>query len=145
MRLTRSSFPVNWVGFDSLFSELDRLSGVEKTSNWPPYNIKKNSETSFSIEIALSGYSEKDIEISIKDSELVVQGKPVPGEEQAEYLYKGIAERTFSRTFTLSSDVVVKTASMLNGMLKIELEKIIPQEKLPRKIPIEISGQSLLK
>jgi len=145
MRLTRPAFPVNWVGFDSMFSELDRLSGEDRSPNWPPYNIKKLSDTLFVIELALSGYSENDIEITVKENVLVVKGEQPKTDEQINYLHRGIAERSFSRTFTLADSVIVKNAAMVNGMLKVQLEKIVPPEKVARTIKIESDTSKLLK
>lgn len=144
MRLTRPSFPANWVGFESMFSELDRLSGEDRSPNWPPYNIKKLNESIFVIELALSGYSENDVEITVKENVLVVKGDQPKSDESVSYLFQGIAKRSFSRTFTLADSVIVKSAAMVNGMLTVTLEKIIPAEKMARTIKIETVASNLL-
>jgi molecular chaperone IbpA len=126
----------SWVGFDRMFDELERVSErTMKVAGWPPYNVKKIDESHYTVEIACAGFSKSDIDITMKDGQLVIKGE-VKSDPTTEYLYKGIAERSFERSFTLADSVIVKNASMLNGMLRVALETFIPEEKRAKKIEI---------
>ena len=129
------------VGFDSIFEEFDRmLESTERySSNYPPYNIHKLNEKDYKIEIALAGYSKDDIELELKESTLTVRNKAkekVIDEESNGVIHKGISTRQFERSFTISEDIKVKNAELNNGLLNIDLERIIPDEKKPRLIDI---------
>ena len=125
------------VGFDTFF---DRLFDMDSTrdSGYPPYNIRKLNEVQYVIEVALAGFSKDDIEVEVTDGKLVIRStEDKEGESQSDsFAHKGIAKRAFSRSFTLSDDIIVKGADLKDGMLNIELEKVIPEEKKPRLIPI---------
>ena len=130
------------VGFDTVF---DRLFGALDRPNashqgYPPYNIRKDGETKYFIEMAVAGFSEEDLEVELKEGILSVQSKPLNEEDETTYVHRGIAKRTFERNFTLSDDVIVKGCGLINGMLTVELEKVIPEEKKSRLIPIGKSG-----
>lgn len=126
------------VGFDQVLSKLQEVvDKVPKATTYPPYNIRKEGENKYVIEIAVAGFGTQDIEIEFVDGTLVVKGQVNTDTKNDNYLFKGIADRAFTRTFTLADHVVVKNADMLNGMLKIWLEHIIPEEKKPRKIEIK--------
>ena len=125
------------VGFDSMF---DRLLGpstqhVSNNQGYPPYNIRKEGDTKYFIEMAVAGLSEDDLEVELKESILEIRSKQST-EDEANYVHRGIAKRSFMRTFTLSDDIIVKGCGLVNGMLTVELEKIIPEEKRARLIPI---------
>ena len=132
------------VGFDSMF---DRLFGdVERSENpsgFPPYNIRKDEENYYTIEMAVAGFSKEDLEAEIKEGVLTVRSKQ--DQEEGEYLHRGIAKRAFSRSFTLSDDVIIKRADLINGMLTISLERIVPEEKKSRMIEIGQPTESDLK
>ena len=131
------------VGFDSMFEEFDRmLESTERyNSNYPPYNIHKLSETDYKIEIALAGYSKDDIELELKENTLTVRNKAKEkiinenGNSNG-VIHKGISTRQFERSFTISEDIKVKNAELKNGLLNIDLERIIPEEKKSRLIDI---------
>ena len=130
------------VGFDSIFDEFDRmLESTERySSNYPPYNIKRLSDNDYRIEVALAGYSKEDIEIELKENTLTVRNKPVDktiDEKGNGVIHKGNSPRQFERSFTISEDIKVKGAELKNGLLAIELERIIPDEKKPRLIDIK--------
>ena len=124
------------VGFDSIF---DRFFDMDTTrdSGYPPYNIRKINEAQYVIEIALAGFSKDDIEIEVTEGNLAVRSKK---EEETNgddsFVHKGIAKRSFLRSWTLSDDIIVKGADLKDGMLIINLEKVIPDEKKPRLIQI---------
>jgi len=129
------------VGFDSIFEEFDRaLESTERhNSNYPPYNIHKVNENDFKIEVALAGYSKDDIELELKDSALTVRNKlkeKVVNDNANGVIHKGISTRQFERVFTISEDIKVKNAELKNGLLNIDLERIIPDEKKARLISI---------
>ena len=124
------------VGFDSVFDRIfDDYSRISSTSGFPPYNIKKEDNDEYTIEIAIAGFSKEDLEAELKEGILTVRSKT--DKEEGEYLHKGIAKRRFSRSFTLSDGMVVSGADLVNGMLTINLKKIVPEEKKPRTITIK--------
>jgi len=125
------------VGFDELF---DRLYGIENNSvSFPPYNIIKVDDFKYSIEMALAGYSKKDIELEVSESELSVKSKKIDEDKfvNSSIVHKGISTKSFERKFTLSDEVHVKDAEMKDGMLTIKLERIIPDHRKPKKISIK--------
>ena len=133
------------IGFDSMF---DRLLGpstqhVSNNQGYPPYNIRKDGEIKYFIEMAVAGLSEEDLEVELKEGILSVRSGVGKKEEEVEYVHRGIAKRTFERNFTLSDDVIVKGCDLNNGMLIVELEKIIPEEKRTRLIPIGKTFKSI--
>ena len=125
------------IGFDRMF---DRLldDSLVTTTNYPPYNIVKMDDTNYAIQIAVAGFGKDDIEIETKENTLSIKSKE-RGDvvDETTYLHKGISNRAFNRTFTISDDVVVKGATFENGLLNVELERIIPEEKKPRLIEIK--------
>jgi molecular chaperone IbpA len=112
--------------------------------NYPPYNIKKNDDNHYTIEIAVAGFGQQDIDIEMADGKLIVRGNVKTEEDQDNFLFKGIANRAFTRSFVLNDEVVVNDAEMLNGMLKIFLERLIPEHKQPKKIAIKSKGEKQL-
>ena len=128
------------IGFDRMFDRLFDDSFVTTANNYPPYNIVKVSETDYAIQIAVAGFGKDDIEIETKENSLTVKSVDKKDGEVVDdttYLHKGISNRAFKRTFTIADDVVVKGASFENGLLNIDLERIIPEEKKPRLIKIK--------
>ena len=124
------------VGFDSIF---DRFFDMDTTrdSGYPPYNIRKINEVQYVIEIALAGFSKEDIEVEVTEGNLTIRSKEEKEtDEDDSFVHKGIAKRSFLRSFTLSDDIIVKGADLKDGMLIINLEKVIPDEKKPRLIQI---------
>jgi molecular chaperone IbpA len=139
LNFTDPFFTTRVLGFEPLFDRLQRLSeSNERTSSYPPYNISKDGNL-FAIEIAVAGLSKEDIQIELANSVLSVsydgpKSELINGEDKV--VYQGIAQRAFKQQFTLSEDVVVQDAELINGLLTINLEKIIPDEKKPRMIKI---------
>ena len=124
------------VGFDRTFDRLfDYVTHQAESTGYPPYNIEKQGEYNFTIEMALAGFGKKDIEIEFAEGLLTVQS--VKEKEEKETLYKGISQRNFTRKFTLADDIVVKGAKLDNGMLTIDLERIVPEEKKPQLITVK--------
>jgi molecular chaperone IbpA len=132
MRLDYSPFFRTTVGFDRL---LDLLGQAEGTPGYPPYNIERSDENHYRITIAVAGFAEKDLDIGVSDGVLTVEGKRDADTKPA-YLHHGIAGRAFQRQFQLAEHVEVRAALLENGLLHIELERVVPEEKKPRKIVI---------
>jgi molecular chaperone IbpA len=125
------------VGFDQMFDELMRVTSRQST-NYPPHNILKIDENNFVIQLAVAGFDQGDIDIQVEGQVLSINGSSKKDNQYgAEYLIQGISMRDFERTFTLAEHVEVKTASVTNGILSIELERIVPIEKMPKKIDIK--------
>ena len=129
------------VGFDRQFDRLfDYVTHqAESTGGYPPYNIQKTEDYKFEIEMALAGFSKKDIEIEVAEGVLTVKSlkEKDSGSADESTLYKGISMRNFTRKFTLADDIVVKGAELKDGMLTISLERIVPEEKKPQLITIK--------
>ena len=140
LNFTDPFFTTRVLGFEPLFDRLQRLSeSSDRSSSYPPYNIRKDGNH-FAIEIAVAGLTKNDIEIALGDGVLCV-GYDGPKTEvingQNEVVYQGIAQRAFKQQFTLAEDVIVQGAELVNGLLTVSLEKIIPEEKKPRMIEIK--------
>jgi len=125
-----------FVGYDDQFNRLAKLHDdiTKNIPNYPPYNIKKVDDNKYTIEMAVAGFSKSEIEIEFVEDKLVVSGNA--NEDNDDYLFKGIATRNFTRTFALNDHIEIQGADMINGMLKIFLERIIPEHKKPKKIEI---------
>ena len=131
------SFPrSHFIGFDHVWSEIERLSEMADNKLYPPHNVVKKDETHFSIELALAGYNKEQLTVEVKDGILVVAGGKSDGEIEREYLHRGISAKKFTRTFRLSEHVVVDGADFIDGLLVIDLRVEVPEEKRPRLIPI---------
>lgn len=124
------------IGFDQMFNELERVT--KQTTNYPPHNILKIDENNFVIQLAVAGFDQGDVDLQVEGQVLTISGSTNKDNQYgAEYLIQGISMRDFERTFTLAEHVEVKSASVTNGILSIELERIIPVEKMPKKIDIK--------
>lgn len=135
-----------FVGFDEQFKTLQKLHDdvTKNIPNYPPYNIKKIDDTHYTIELAVAGFGQSDIDIELDGGKLVVRGQINTEEAEDNFLFKGIANRAFTRSFVLNDEVEVKDAEMLNGMLKIALERMIPEAKKPKKIAVKSKGEKQL-
>ena len=135
MSFLSSPYMSSFVGFESLFDEIERMSTV-KQSSYPAYDIKKISNNSFLIVLALAGFSANDLMVEATSTELVVCGN---GEKigKDEYIHKGIAKRAFTKTFRLADNVVVDGAEFKDGLLSIYLYREEPKNEVPKKISIK--------
>ena len=125
------------VGFDRTFDRLfDYVTHQAESTGFPPYNIQKTEDYKFVIEMAVAGFSKKDIEVEVADGVLTIRSVK-ENEDDDNNLYRGISYRKFNRKFTLADDIIVKDAKLQDGLLKISLEKIIPEEKKPRLITVK--------
>ena len=128
------------VGFDRLLDRI--LDHQDQSTGFPPFNIVKKSDTNFRIELALAGYKEEDLDIQYQESVLTITGdKDKDNTIDDGYIHRGISGRKFTRKFTLADDIIIKDAELADGMLTIRLERIIPEEKRPRSIPINTGIQ----
>ena len=125
------------VGYDRIFDHLSRYVDNNTTSTgFPPYNIRKEGDYNYTIEMALAGFGKKDIEVEITEGTLSVRSVKENTEDDST-VYRGISYRKFDRKFTVADDVVVNGASLENGMLTINLERVVPEEKKPRLITVK--------
>ena len=125
------------VGFDRVFDTLNRYVDNNATSTgFPPYNIRKEGDYNYVIEMALAGFGKDDIEVEVADGTLSVRSVKENSEDDST-VYRGISYRKFERKFTMADDIVVNGASLENGMLKLELERVVPEEKKPRLISVK--------
>jgi len=127
-----------FVGFDDTYNRISKIHDdlTKNIPNYPPYNIKKIDDNTYVIEIAVAGFSKSEIEVEFADDKLIVRGN-AQDDSGSDWLYKGIAARNFTRTFALDDKIEIKDAALVNGMLKIALEKIIPEHKKPKKIEVK--------
>jgi molecular chaperone IbpA len=125
------------VGFDRLFNLLDQTS-AESAPGYPPYNIERTGENDYRVSVAVAGFAESELNIELKENTLTIKGeKQAKAEEKSgEVLYQGIAARAFERVFQLADFVQVKGAALENGLLHVDLVRVIPEAKKPRQIPI---------
>jgi molecular chaperone IbpA len=131
MRYDHSPFFRSTVGFDRLLNLLETAS----EQGYPPFNIERSDENNYRVTVAVAGFAESDLSVDVKDRVLTITGKK---EEvaKADFLHQGIAGRAFERSFQLAEHVEVKAARLENGLLHVDLERIVPEEKKPRRITI---------
>lgn len=146
MRVDFSPLYRSTVGFDRLFSLMDTL-GANETSqpSYPPYNIERTGENAYRITMAVAGFGEPELTLEVKETVLTVRGEKTAQEAAGEFLYRGIAARSFERRFQLADHVIVQGARLENGLLHIDLVREIPETLKSRRIPIveAASGASL--
>ena len=139
----RTPFYRSTVGFDRLFSLLDQATS-DGSPGYPPYNIERTGDNSYRISVAVSGFAPGELSIVAKENTLTIKGEKSAnenGKQKSELLYRGIAARAFERAFQLADFVVVKNASLENGLLHVDLVREIPEAKKPRSIPISTNAQ----
>ena len=129
------------VGFENIFDHFNLHLDTQRTVNYPPYNINKIDDFNWQIEMALAGFTKKDINITTANNQLTIESIKDEDTNEVEendgVLFKGISKRQFKKTFTLSDEVVINGAELKDGMLLIDLEKIVPEEKKPKTIKIK--------
>lgn len=132
------------IGFDQLASMLDSTLRSENSGNgYPPYNIEVLGENQYEITLAVSGFSESDLDIQVENKALTVRGSKSEDKVERNYLHKGIAARAFERKFNLADYVEITGAQLKNGLLTISLVKEIPEVMKPKRINISVSGNVL--
>ena len=131
------------VGFDNVFDHFERMFDDElyrmpTATNFPPYNIVKTGDYTYDVELALAGFSKDDIDVEYKDNMLTVKSKEKSKDDDVDgMLHRGISKRWFSKAFTIADDVEVKGAELKDGLLKISMERIIPEGKKARTIEVK--------
>jgi len=132
------------VGFDNVFDHFERMMDDHNFNemvryNYPPYNIVKTGDYTYDIELALAGFNKKDIDITMEDGMLNIKSSVEATKDKDEdgVIHKGIAKRYFSKSFTIAEDVEIKGAELKDGLLKVSMERIIPEHKKPRTISIK--------
>ena len=128
------------VGFDDVFNHFESMFDYDmiNVSNYPPYNIVKTGDNKYDVEVALAGFNKKDINVSVENGMLTIDSKEDKSKDKdGEVIHKGISKRYFKKSFTISDDVEVKGAELKNGMLRVSMEKIIPESKKLKTIDIK--------
>jgi len=130
------------IGFDDMFDQFESMlgNGGMIQSNYPPYNIRKAGKDKYAIEVAVAGFSKDDVEVEFEDKLLTVRTKKINKAVERdgnEIIHKGISQRSFSRSFTIADDVKVSAAELKDGLLTINCEKIVPEQKKKKLIPIK--------
>ena len=133
MRTDYAPFFRSTVGFDQLFDLLEQRS--ESAPGYPPYNIERTDENNYRVTVAVAGFAEKDLNIEVRDGVLTVEGKR-DQDNTVTFLHQGITGRGFQRQFQLAEHMEVRGATLENGLLSLDLERVIPEEKRPRRIMI---------
>lgn len=133
-----------YVGFDDQFNKMAKIHDdlTKNIPNYPPYNIKKTGDNTYVIEVAVAGFAKQDIEIELADGKMIIKGNVQSQEADENFLFKGIANRAFLRTFALDDHIEVKDAELFNGMLKVFLERIIPEHKKPKKVEVKDTSEA---
>lgn len=136
------------VGFDRFHDLFDSLlnQGEDRFETYPPYNIEKVGEDAYRVTLAVAGFRDEDIEITVHEDELKISGRIAQKSEddKPQYLHRGIAARAFERTFRLADHIHVETADLKDGLLTIDLKREVPEEKKPRTIPLNGKSRTLL-
>jgi molecular chaperone IbpA len=130
------------IGFDDMFDQFESMlgNGGLVQNNYPPYNIRKAGKDKYAIELALAGFNKNDVEIEYEDKLLTVKTKKVNKtveKDGNEIIHRGISQRSFAKSFTIADDVKVNSAELIDGLLTINCEKIVPEQKKKKLIPIE--------
>jgi molecular chaperone IbpA len=145
-RIAFSPYTQNALGFENLFADMDRFlsSDTAKTSGYPPHNLIKVDGDKYIVEIAASGFALNELEVSVKDSYLIVKGEKQPkdDEQTVHYIYKGIGARSFVKSFKIADTITITGAAFKDGILSVALLNVIPEQMKERKIEIgtNISG-----
>ncbi len=134
------------VGFDRMTQLMDAaMTRPEQTDGYPPYNIEKQGDDKYRITLAVAGFAPDDIDITVKENSLVISAKAETVDKEKAFLHHGIAGRAFERSFQLADHLVVNGAEMENGLLHIDLERIVPEELKPRRIEISNGGPKAIE
>jgi len=131
------------VGFDRMTSLLDAAQKNTTIDGYPPYNIEKADEDAYQITVAVAGFGPQDLDVEIRDDQLVIIGRGANDRDKVEYLHRGIARRAFERRFQLAEHVEVKAAGLKDGLLIVDLVREIPEAMKPRKIEIQTVGKTI--
>lgn len=136
-----------FVGFETLWDSMDRIATESRPQTYPPYNLIKEDDYNYKIELAVAGFTSDQITVSHEPekNQLIIEGDQTSNTNEASFLHRGIAERQFNRSWTVSDTIIVKGADLTDGILTVSLEKLIPEEKKPREISISTGKQLLVE
>lgn len=131
------------VGFDRMQRQLDSAQRMDETAqSYPPYNIEARGDDDYRITMAVAGFAEDQLDVTVKEDTLYISGKSESPDQETSYLHRGIAGRSFERRFELADHIQVTSAGLENGILHIDLKRLVPEEKKPRQIKIEGGKQA---
>ncbi|NQV46509.1 MAG: Hsp20 family protein [Rhodospirillaceae bacterium] len=131
------------VGFDRMQRQLDSAQRMDETAqSYPPYNIEARGDDDYRITMAVAGFAEDQLDVTVKEDTLYISGKSESPDQETSYLHRGIAGRSFERRFELADHIQVTSAGLENGILHIDLKRLVPEEKKPRQIKIEGGKQT---
>ncbi len=125
------------IGFDRIFNDMERRFANSTQNNYPPYNILQHDDNTYEIELAVAGFDREDIRVEVDQNLLRIEGKREKEEDVSKYLHRGLAARDFERVFTLADHMEVGEAEMTNGVLRVKITRIVPEELKPRLITIK--------
>jgi molecular chaperone IbpA len=125
------------IGFDRIFSDIESRYANSVQTNYPPYNILKHDENNFEIEIAVAGFEKADISVEVDQDQLIVRGQRAKEDDAGKYLHRGLAARDFERSWTLAEHMEVSEVELTNGILRVKINRVVPEELKPRLIPIK--------
>ena len=134
------------VGFDRMTQLMDTaMKGADQTDGYPPYNIEKQVDDNYRITLAVAGFGPDDLDVTVKENSLVISGRTDASEKEQNFLHRGIAGRAFERVFQLADHLVVGGADLENGLLHVDLERVVPEELKPRRIEISGAGPKTIE
>ena len=136
-----------FVGFETLWDSMDRIATESRPQTYPPYNLIKEDDYNYKIELAVAGFTSDQIKVSHEPekNQLTIAGDQTGSDSESSFIHRGIAERQFSRTWTVADTIIVRGADLTDGILSISLEKLIPEEKKPKEISISTGKQLLVE
>ena len=126
-----------FIGFDRALDTWNHVQTVSASTNYPPYNVIKVDEDNFVVELAVAGFAKTEIDIVTSDGKLIVKGESKAEDNDSKFIHRGIAARKFTREWALGEYMEVKAAELKDGMLKIDIVRILPEEKKPKTIKIK--------
>ncbi len=130
------------IGFDRLARLADSAAASAEATSYPPYNIEKTGDDTYRLTMAVAGFREEDLELTVKENTLLISGRVGQENGKAELLYRGIAGRAFERRFVLADHIVVEGAELKNGLLHVGLKRVVPEALKPRRIAIGNAPQA---
>lgn len=137
MRFDTNALNRALVGFDTIFNDFETRFSSQLNSNYPPYNIIKYNNDNYEIQLAVSGFEREEIFVEIDQNQLIIKGQHLDTDSSIQYLHKGLAARDFTRVFTLAEHMEVGEGTIKNGVLKIELKRVIPEALKPRVLQLK--------
>lgn len=125
------------IGFDRIFHDVETRYASSVQTNYPPYNVIKHDNNNFEIEVAVAGFEREDITVHVDQDQLVIRGCRIKDADVSKYLHRGLAARDFERSWTLAEHMQVSDAELTNGILRVKITRIVPEELKPRLISIK--------